>query len=140
MSEERRHSVLHDPDCLVTAGLPTDCGAHERLLRAVLSWTDPAALPPDDYEQVGLLLTGAGHFVADDVRQRADKLPADDPRRTQRIVLGEADRRLTEPGRNTLDGVKRRARMLQSLYQPLDRLQQAKGDAAPDAPAGSPAP
>ncbi|WP_406502841.1 DUF6415 family natural product biosynthesis protein [Streptomyces sp. NBC_00212] len=133
MSEERRHSMLHDPDCVVTAGLPTDRGAHERLLRAVLSWTDPAALPPDDYEQVGLLLTGAGHSVADDVRQRADKLPADDPRlELTRNVLDEADRRLTEPGRNTLDGVKRRARMLQET--------KAKDNAAPDAPAGSPAP
>ncbi|WP_369384184.1 DUF6415 family natural product biosynthesis protein [Streptomyces sp. cg36] len=72
---------------------------HERLLRAVLSWTDPAALPPDDYEQVGLLLTGAGHSVADNVRQHMSKLPPDDPRlELARIVLGETDRRLTEPG------------------------------------------
>ncbi|MGW4758523.1 restriction endonuclease [Streptomyces chartreusis] len=119
------HTVLYDPEGRIDAQLPLDRVTHERVVRAVLAWSDPAALPPDDYEQVGLLLSGAAHAVAADVRQCAGQLPDDDGRRLlAEIVLGEADGRLSQRSRN-LHRVKNKARMLRALYERLDRLQEA---------------
>jgi hypothetical protein len=121
-----RHTVLYDPEGR-TDELPLDRATHERVARAVLAWADPGALQPDDYEQVGLLLAGAAHAVAADVREYAGRLSADDGRRLfAEIVLGEADGRLSQRSRN-LHGVKNKARLLRALYERLDRLQ----DAAP---------
>ncbi|WP_307082130.1 hypothetical protein [Streptomyces canus] len=53
-----RHTVLDDPEGRTDAELPLDRVTHERVARVVLAWSDPAALRPDDYEQVGLLLAG----------------------------------------------------------------------------------
>ncbi|WP_433917492.1 hypothetical protein OIE50_01400 [Streptomyces canus] len=55
----------------IDAELPLDRTTHERVVRAVLAWSDPGALRPDDIEQVGLLLAGAAHAVADDIRALA---------------------------------------------------------------------
>ncbi|MEH0432081.1 MULTISPECIES: restriction endonuclease [Streptomyces] len=121
------HTVLYDPEGRIDTQLPLDRVTRERVVRAVLAWSDPAALRPDDYEQVGLLLSGAAHVVAADVRACAGHLPDDDGRRLlAEIVLGEADSRLPLRSRN-LHRVKNRARMLRALYERLDRLQ----DAAP---------
>lgn len=117
------YTVLYDPEGRIDAELPLDRQTHERLARAVLAWSDPAALQPDDYEQVGLLLAGAAHAVAADVRESARKLPNDDGRRLlAEIVLREADGRLAQRSR-TLHGVKNKARLLRALYERLDRLQ-----------------
>ncbi|MEV2256948.1 restriction endonuclease [Streptomyces sp. NPDC050147] len=120
------HTVLYDPEGRIDAELPLDRSTHERVVRAVLAWSDPGALQPDDYEQVGLLLTGAAHAVAADVRGHASMLPDDGRRLFAEIVLGEADGRLSQRSRN-LHGVKNKARLLRALYERLDRLQ----DAAP---------
>ncbi|TJZ93620.1 restriction endonuclease [Actinacidiphila oryziradicis] len=119
------YTVLYDPEGRIDAELPLDRATHERVARVVLAWSDPGALQPDDYEQVGLLLTGAAHAVAADVREYASRLPDDDGRRLlAEIVLGEADGRLPQRSRN-LHGVQNKARMLRALYERLDRLQDA---------------
>ncbi|MEV0097344.1 restriction endonuclease [Streptomyces sp. NPDC050738] len=122
------YAVLHDPDGrIVDVDAPLDRVTHERLFRAVLTWSDPKALTPDDYEQVGLLLAGAAHVVAGDVRAYAERLPDDDGRRLlAEIVLGEAGGRIAQPSR-TLRRVQNKARLLQALYERLDRL----GDCVP---------
>ncbi|MFD3932644.1 restriction endonuclease [Streptomyces sp. NPDC058614] len=119
------YTVLYDPEGRIDAKLPLDRVTHERVARAVLAWSDPMALQPDDYEQVGLLLAGAAHAVAADVREYAGMLPGGDGRRLfAEIVLGEADGRLPQPSRN-LHGVQNKARLLRALYERLDRLQDA---------------
>ncbi|GAA2467569.1 restriction endonuclease [Streptomyces mauvecolor] len=128
------HSTEYDPERRIKAALPLDRLSHTRLLRAALSWTDPTALPPDDYEQVALLLTEASHAVATDLRHHMDRLPPDDNRRAlTETVLNEVDRRPMQPSRNTLHGVQNLARLLRDLYERLDRLR----DTAPAARAVS---
>ncbi|MCX5401321.1 restriction endonuclease [Streptomyces sp. NBC_00102] len=125
------HTVLYDPEGHLGAHLPLDRTTHEHLLRTVLAWTDPTALRPDDYEQIGLLLTGAARAVAADLHEYASRLPDHDGRRLfTEIVLGEADGPLSRRSR-TLTRVKTKAGVLRALYGRLDRLQ----DAAPAAEA-----
>ncbi|MGW0585651.1 hypothetical protein ACWD25_59575 [Streptomyces sp. NPDC002920] len=38
------HTVLYDPEGRIDAQLPLDRVTHERVIRAVLAWSDPAAL------------------------------------------------------------------------------------------------
>ncbi|MBC9730547.1 restriction endonuclease [Streptomyces sp. TRM68367] len=117
------HTVLYDPEGRIDTQLPLDRVTHERVVRAVLAWSDPAALRPDDYEQVGLLLSGAAHAVAADVRACAGRLPEDDGRRLfAEFVMGQADDCLARPSRNLLR-IRDRARTLRALYERLDRLQ-----------------
>ncbi|MFS0696869.1 restriction endonuclease [Streptomyces nitrosporeus] len=117
------YTVLYDPEGHLAAQLPLDRLTHERVARAVLAWSDPDALVPDDYEQVGLLLAGAARAVADDVRALAVRLPEDDGRRLfAEFVVGQADDCLARPSRNLLR-VRDRARTLRALYERLDRLQ-----------------
>ncbi|MFF3276603.1 DUF6415 family natural product biosynthesis protein [Streptomyces chrestomyceticus] len=131
------YAAIHDPQGLAEAELPLDRETHEQLVRAVLSWTCPAALPPDDYEQVAVVLTGAAHAVATEVRGRTALLPRDDRRLVvTRIVLDEAAGRLAAPGPNTLHGVQHRARLIRALYARLDHLK----DALPAASTASAAP
>ena len=119
------HTVLYDPEGRIGAELPLDRVTHERVVRAVLAWSDPGALRPDDYEQVALLLAGAAHAVAADVRAQAGKLPEDDGRRLfAEFVVGQAGDCLARPSRNLLR-VRDRARTLRALYERLDRLQDA---------------
>lgn len=49
------YTVLYDPEGRIDAELPLDGTTHERVARAVLAWSGPDALRPDDYEQVGVL-------------------------------------------------------------------------------------
>uniref|UniRef100_UPI002F912F73 restriction endonuclease n=1 Tax=Streptomyces sp. NBC_01562 TaxID=2975879 RepID=UPI002F912F73 len=117
------YTVLYDPEGRIDAQLPLDRTTHERVARAVLAWSDPEALRPDDFEQVGLLLAGAARAVADDVRALAVRLPEDDGRRLfAEFVVGQADDCLACPSRNLLR-VRDRARTLRALYERLDRLQ-----------------
>ncbi|MFD3907845.1 restriction endonuclease [Streptomyces californicus] len=114
--------AVFDPDGRITGDLPPDRETHEQLVRAVLAWSDAAVLDADGFEQVGLLLSGAGHVVADDVRRYASRLGEDDGKRLfAEIVLGEAAGRLPRPS-STLRGVQNKARLLRSLYERLDRL------------------
>ncbi|MFE9851442.1 restriction endonuclease [Streptomyces sp. NPDC005576] len=116
------HTVLYDPEGRMGAHLPLDRTTHEHLLQAVLSWTDPDALRPDDYEQIGLLLTGAARAVAVDVLGYASRLPDHDGRRLfTDIVLADADGPLAQRSRN-LSGVKTKAEVLRALSGRLDRL------------------
>ncbi|MER5884908.1 restriction endonuclease [Streptomyces sp. NPDC001941] len=117
------HTVVHDRAGLAEGDLPPDRPTHERLVRAVLSWQDTAPLHPADYEQMGLLLSGAAHVVAAELRHRVDQLGKDDRRgHISRIVLSEAESRLSQPSRGTLHGVQHQARLIQALYQRLDHL------------------
>lgn len=52
------HTVLHDPDGLIEAGLPLDREPYESLVRAVLAWTGEDTLTVRDLEQIALQLTG----------------------------------------------------------------------------------
>ncbi|MFD4635496.1 restriction endonuclease [Streptomyces sp. NPDC058284] len=120
-----RHSALYDPAGVVAAELPLDRTTHEQLFRAVLSWSDPQVLKPDEYQQIGLLLAGAAHAVADDVRELAEHLPQDDGLRLfAELILREADGRLSQPC-TSLHRVQNRARLVRALYEGLDRLQAA---------------
>lgn len=119
------YTVLHSPEGQTEGELPLDRTTHERLVRAVLAWSDPQALQPDDYEQVGLLLAGAAHAIADDVRELAEQLPQDDGRRVfAELILREAEGRLSQPC-PSLHRVHNRARLIRALYERLDRLQTA---------------
>ncbi|MEU0216060.1 restriction endonuclease [Streptomyces sp. NPDC006265] len=119
------YTVLYDPEGRIDAQLPLDRTTHERVARAVLAWSDPDALRPDDYEQVGLLLAGAARAVVDDVRALAVRLPEDDGRRLfAEFVAFQADDCLARPSPNLLR-VRDRARTLRALYERLDRLQGA---------------
>ncbi|MFD0306424.1 restriction endonuclease [Streptomyces sp. NPDC127119] len=133
------HTVPHGPHGRIGAEMPPpDRTMHEHLVRAVLTWSDPAALQPGDYEQVGLLLTGAAYAVAADVREHAARLPGDDGRRLlAEIVLDEADARLSQRSR-TLHAVQNKASVLRALYERLERLHTsapaAKATATPNRP------
>ncbi|MER0442987.1 restriction endonuclease [Streptomyces sp. Edi4] len=110
--------------------LPLDRETHEQLVRTVLAWSDAAVLDAGGYEQVGLLLSGAAHVVADDVRQYAARLSDDDGKRLfAEIVLSEAADRLPGPS-STLRSVQNKARLLRALYERLDRLVEATPEPA----------
>ncbi|WP_438297810.1 restriction endonuclease [Streptomyces sp. HUAS TT7] len=115
--------VVFDPDGRITGELPPDRETHEQLVRTVLAWSD--LLDADGYEQVGLLLSGAGQVVADDVRRYAARLGDDDGKRLfAEIVLGEAAGRLPRRS-STLRSVQNKARLIRALYERLDRLVEA---------------
>jgi hypothetical protein len=126
-------TLLYDPAGVIEAGLPFDRAPYEALVTAVLAWTTPD-LPPRDYEQIALQLTGHARAVAADVRRRAAGLPPKDGRRVlAEVVLGEAERRLAVRVEATAACVKDRARLVRALYERLDRLHQ------PPKPQASPA-
>ncbi|MCX4967074.1 DUF6415 family natural product biosynthesis protein [Streptomyces sp. NBC_00654] len=107
------HTVLHDPRGLYGAGLPLDRAPYERLVAAVLSWTDPAVLTSHDFERIALQLTGHARAVATDVRHHTDILDEDTgPRALAEIILAEAQRRLSTPHQGTLHCVQNRARLI----------------------------
>ncbi|MBB1260179.1 DUF6415 family natural product biosynthesis protein [Streptomyces alkaliterrae] len=116
------HIVLHDPDGLIEAELPLDRAPHEALVTAILACHDPD-LPPRDYEQIALQLTGHARAVAADVRRLTAALPKSDGRGAlAEVVLEEADRRLSAPLKGTACCVQNRARLVRALYTRLDRL------------------
>ncbi|MDT0614394.1 DUF6415 family natural product biosynthesis protein [Streptomyces lancefieldiae] len=120
------HTVLHDPDGLIEAGLPLDREPYESLVKAVLAWTDQDTLTARDLEQIALQLTGHARAVASDVRRRADQMPKDSgPRALADVVLREAEGRLSVPIEGTVRCVQNRARLVRALYERLDRLEAA---------------
>ncbi|MEV7130526.1 DUF6415 family natural product biosynthesis protein [Streptomyces sp. NPDC093260] len=124
------HTVLHDPDGLIEAGLPLDREPYESLVKAVLAWTDQDALTARDLEQIALQLTGHARAVASDVRRRAAQLPKDSgPRALADVVLREAEGRLSVPIEGTVRCVQNRARLVRALYERLDRLEAARPQA-----------
>ncbi|MFE9240511.1 DUF6415 family natural product biosynthesis protein [Streptomyces sp. NPDC007007] len=97
------HHVLHQDD--VDVALPLDRGPYERLAAAVLTRTDPGALPPRDYEHIALQLTGHAREVAADVHRLAGELPPSSGRRALAdLVLTEAEQHLAAPPNDTLWG------------------------------------
>ncbi|MFH8343062.1 DUF6415 family natural product biosynthesis protein [Streptomyces sp. AM6-12] len=117
------HLVLHDPEGHLDAELPLDRELHKALVKAVLGWAGNSGLPPADLQQIALLLTGAAHAVAGDVRRAADLLPEDHAARALAdVVLEEADRRLSAPAEGTVGCAQNRARLVRALYERLDRL------------------
>ncbi|MFC8823014.1 DUF6415 family natural product biosynthesis protein [Streptomyces rochei] len=120
------HTVLHDPDGLIEAGLPLDREPYESLVKAVLAWTDQDALTARDLEQIALQLTGHARAVASDVRRRAAQLPKDSgPKALADVVLREAEGRLSTTIEGTVRCVQNRARLVRALYERLDRLEAA---------------
>ncbi|MFE0865936.1 DUF6415 family natural product biosynthesis protein [Streptomyces rochei] len=120
------HTVLHDPDGLIEAGLPLDREPYESLVKAVLAWTDQDTLTARDLEQIALQLTGHARAVATDVRSRADRLPKDSgPKALADVVLREAEGRLSVPIEGTARCVQNRARLVRALYERPDRLEAA---------------
>jgi hypothetical protein len=124
------HTVLHDPDGLIEAGLPLDREPYECLVKAVLAWTGEDTLTARDLEQIALQLTGHARAVAADVRRRADQLPKDSgPKALADVVLREAEGRLSVPIDGTVRCVQNRARLVRALYERLDRLEGAAASA-----------
>ncbi|WP_333743611.1 DUF6415 family natural product biosynthesis protein [Streptomyces ardesiacus] len=120
------HTVLHDPDGLIEAGLPLDREPYESLVKAVLAWTDQDTLTARDLEQIALQLTGHARAVASDVHRRAAQLPKDSgPKALADVVLREAEGRLAVSIEGTVRCVQNRARLVRALYERLDRLDAA---------------
>ncbi|MES9512047.1 restriction endonuclease [Streptomyces sp. NPDC000609] len=114
--------VLHDPDGLIEAELPLDRAPYEALVTVVLAWKEPD-LVPRDYEQIALQLAGHARAVAANVQCLAAALPKSDGRGAlAEVVLREADSRLSAPLKGTARCVQNRARLIQALYERLDRL------------------
>ncbi|NSL43651.1 DUF6415 family natural product biosynthesis protein [Streptomyces sp. 8P21H-1] len=120
------HTVLHDPDGLIEAGLPLDREPYESLVKAVLAWTGEDTLTTRDLEQIALQLTGHARALAADVRRRADRLPKDSgPKALADLILKEAQGRLSTTMEGTVHCVQNRARLVRALYERLDRLEAA---------------
>ncbi|GHB75670.1 hypothetical protein GCM10010377_77620 [Streptomyces viridiviolaceus] len=117
------HTVLHDPDGLIEAGVPLDREPYESLVKAVLAWTGEDTLTTRDLEQIALQLTGHARAIAADVRRRADQLPQD--KALADVVLREAEGRLSTTIEGTVRCVQNRARLVRALYERLDRLDAA---------------
>jgi len=119
------HHVLYDPDGLITGSLPLDRRPHEALVDAVLALNEPGtSLPPRDYEQIALQLTGAARAVAADVERRSVTLPEGDERRTTaEEALTAADQLLGHRSQGTLQCAQDRARLVKALYDSLDHLE-----------------
>ncbi|MGW2952854.1 restriction endonuclease [Streptomyces eurythermus] len=117
------YTVLHDPEGRIEGTLPLDRATHQCLVKTVLTWTDDPHLATADYQQIALLLAGAAHALADDVRRAAARLPEDHQARALAdLVLTEADQTLSAGLEGTMRCVKDRARLVRALYERLDRL------------------
>ncbi|MFH8873786.1 restriction endonuclease [Streptomyces griseus] len=117
-------TVVYDPSGVVTGGLPLDRGPHLFLAAAVLAWGPaPAGVRAADCALICLQLTGHAQCVAADLRHRYENLPAvSELRPLTRVVLREAVNRLSTGPATTVARVQNRARLVQALYQALDRL------------------
>ncbi|MGW2183966.1 restriction endonuclease [Streptomyces sp. NPDC001732] len=117
------HTVLYDPHGLIEAELPLDREPYELLVKTVLAWAGPQTLTERDYEQLALQLTGHARAVASDVRRRAAQLPRSDGRGAlAEVILHETDMCLSVRPKGTARCVQNRARLVQALYERLDRL------------------
>lgn len=122
------YQVLHDPDGVIEAQHPLDRETHQKLVREVLSWCKPEALPADDYQQVALQLTGYARCVSDDLRRLIERTPGPTawedraPLLHARYILDTAQRVLAMPLEGTLWCARDRARAVRDLYARLDQL------------------
>lgn len=117
------YTVLHDPEGRIEGQLPLDRETHQCLVKAVLAWTGDPGLQTADYQQIALLLAGAAHAVASDVRHAAAQLPEDHQARALAdLVLEEAERHLSVGLEGTARCVQSRASLVRGLYERLDRL------------------
>ncbi|MFI0219727.1 DUF6415 family natural product biosynthesis protein [Streptomyces lydicus] len=125
------HTVLYDPDGRIE-DLPLDREPHEKLVRAVLAWTEPSSIRPTDCAQIALQLTGHARLVIEAVQLQNSSLPAESGLRAlAEAILREATRRLSGPVQDTVQCCQNRARLLRALYERLDQLQDAAPTAAP---------
>lgn len=126
------HTVLHDPQGLIDADLPFDRAPYGLLVKTVLAWTGPHTLPPRDYEQIALLLTGHARAVAARVRRHADQLPKDSGARALAdLVLRDAEDQLSATMNGTAHCAQNRARLVHALYERLDRIEAVRVPGAP---------
>lgn len=116
------YTVLHDPEGRIEGTLPLDRETHQCLAKAVLAWPGDPALETADYQQIALLLAGAAHAVAVDVRRAAVRLPEDHQARALADLVLEEVERLPVGLEGTVHCVQGRARLVRSLYERLDRL------------------
>ncbi|EDX20917.1 DUF6415 family natural product biosynthesis protein [Streptomyces sp. Mg1] len=117
------HIALYDPEGHLDGEFPLDRASHERMVKAVLGWPADPGLRPADLEQITLLLTGAAHAVADDVRHAAGQLTDGHTARTlAAAVLAEARHRLAAAPQDTVACAQGRARLVRTLYEHLDHL------------------
>ncbi|MFE9845098.1 DUF6415 family natural product biosynthesis protein [Streptomyces goshikiensis] len=120
------HIALYDPEGHLNRELPLDRASHEHLVTAVLGWPAGPGPRPADLEQITLLLTGAAHVVADDVRHAAEQLTGGHTARAlAAAVLAEARHRLAAAPQDTVACAQGHARLVRTLYEHLDHLTEA---------------
>ncbi|MFG2395723.1 DUF6415 family natural product biosynthesis protein [Streptomyces lydicus] len=104
-----------------------------RLVQAVIAWGGHATLPPRDYDQIALQLTGHAWAVVAEVRRCCTPLPPHaEPRVLAEVVLEETDRRLAaQPRLGTVRCAQMHARQVRARYERLSRLQAAQPAATP---------
>ncbi|MDX3433904.1 DUF6415 family natural product biosynthesis protein [Streptomyces sp. ME01-18a] len=134
MSDETRALVVADPRGLLAWEIPLDRELMTLLATSVNALSSTGnTLPPADCEQIARLLAGHARIVADELERRHALLAEDSTQRPlTEIVLEEARRRLSVCPQPTLTSARNRARLVHSLYERLDRLQEPpRGELTP---------
>ncbi|MFJ3205880.1 DUF6415 family natural product biosynthesis protein [Streptomyces sp. NPDC086989] len=121
------YSVVHDPDRQLGHELPLDREPHLQLAASVLAWTAQTVPSVADTALAVLELTGHARLLRDELADRIDRLP-DDCELGQLLTytLGEAERRLSPAAMSPCGGLahaRNRARLVQTLYGAVDRLE-----------------
>ncbi|MFB7919256.1 restriction endonuclease [Streptomyces sp. NPDC056061] len=117
------HTVLYDPEALLTEHLPLDRAPITALVDAVLALEDPEGLRARDCAQIALLLTGHTRVVAAELRHCFEALPpGSELRPLTEQVLREAVPRLSAKSQTTLAHAQQRAQLVRALYRALDQL------------------
>jgi len=112
----------YDPLGSVEARLPYERAPYEALVTAVLAWSNPS-LPPHDYLQIALQLTGHARAVAADILRHADQPHRGGRNCAAAAALGYATERLASlPLQGTAACVQTRARLVRILHTWLDGL------------------
>ncbi|MFI5642861.1 DUF6415 family natural product biosynthesis protein [Streptomyces goshikiensis] len=120
------HVALYDPEGHLNGEFPLDRASHERMVKAVLGWPAGPGPRPADLEEVTLLLTGAAHVVAEDLRHAAERLTGGPTARTlAAAVLADARHRLAAAPQDTVACAQGRARLVRTLYEHLDHFEAA---------------
>ncbi|MEV0488773.1 restriction endonuclease [Streptomyces atratus] len=117
------HTVLYDPEAVLTEELPLDRAPITALADAMLARKDASGLRAGDCAQIALVLTGHARIVAAEVSRQFEALPTDSELRpVTEQVLQEAERRLSVVCQTTLAHAQQRARLVRVLYRALDQL------------------
>ncbi|MFI8266705.1 DUF6415 family natural product biosynthesis protein [Streptomyces sp. NPDC085665] len=121
------YSVVHDPEGRLGHELPLDREPHLRLAALALSWTPQSVPPAADTALILLELTGHARLLRDELVDQLERLPRDCVlRQLLAYTLAEAERRLSPAASSpcgALAHAQNRARLVQSLYAALDRLE-----------------